>query len=66
MKKLAIVLLVLVLFLAACGTSTNTTTTKTGFIGGKEGLSPTLTISSSASTANEVFDNNAETFQIQF
>ncbi len=63
MKKIAIVLLILIFILAACG-KTSDTKTKTGFIGGKEGLAPTLTIASSSAKPNEIFDNNVENFQI--
>ena len=63
-KSLTILLILLVsIFVVACGTKSNNVS-KTGFIGGKEGLISTLSISSSSTKANEIFDNNSEPFQV--
>jgi len=56
-------MIVLVLFLAACTSSGNSKVTAGGFVGGKDGVSATMSIDS-ASGANKVLDSGAENFRI--
>ncbi len=60
-KYLLIILLTLSIILAGCGTG-STKTPSVGFIGGVNGLVPTLNVISSQ--ANQILDNGAEPFQL--
>ncbi len=62
-KQMVFILFVLsILIIAGCGGGKKPKTPQVGFIGGKEGLVPTLNIIST--TQNEVLDNDQEQFQI--
>ncbi len=62
MKKVYLFSLFSILLLLAACSSSKPAATKAGFIGGKEGLSPSLNVLSGK--ANEVLDANLEDFQI--
>ena len=64
MKKTILIAIILVsIFLVACTSGGTSKTTASGFIGGKEGLSTTLTIDST-SGGNKIFDNGVDPFKI--